>query len=178
MSIAVKAVAIIAAASGIGKTTLMEGVINFLKTEGYRVGAVKHTSHEATVDRKGTDSWRFFEAGADVTILAAPHQVAVIRKQDKPAIGMILLEASRDTDVVLVEGFKDLALPKIEVYREGQVEGLYSRGEDRYDHNLIAVATDADIILDVPVLDLNDPEDVGKFIVGNIIEVSQFDVMI
>ncbi|MDF1526624.1 MAG: molybdopterin-guanine dinucleotide biosynthesis protein B [bacterium] len=159
------AVAFIAGRSGTGKTTLMEALLTVLKGKGYRVGTVKHSGHQAAMDREGSDSWRFTQAGADITVLAASGQLAVLRNIDQPSLEDALLEASSGTDIVLVEGFKEMNLPKIEVYRSEHSEGLYFRRDKEPDPYLIAVASDTPLDIDVPVLNLNDPEEVCKFIV-------------
>ena len=163
-------VAFIAGRSGTGKTTLMEALVAVLKGNGYRVGTVKHSRHEAAMDKEGSDSWRFTQAGADITVLAAKGQLAVLRNIDQPSLEDALLEASSGTDIVLVEGFKEMNVPKIEVYRSGYSDGLYSRQDKHQDPYLIAVASDIPLEVDVPVLDLNDPDSVCEFIVERIIK--------
>ena len=170
MKVESKVVAFIAARSGTGKTTLMEALITRLKEKGYRVGTVKHSTHEAVVDREGSDSWRFTRAGTDVTVLAANRQLAVFRAIEQPSLDDALLEASSGTDIVLVEGFKEMSVPKIEVYRSGHSGKLYCRREEYTDPHLVAVASDIPLDLDVPVLDLNDPEEVCEFIVERFIK--------
>jgi len=155
-------VAFIAGRSGTGKTTLMESLVAALKKNGYRVGTVKHSRHEGDMDREGSDSWRLTQAGADITVLAAKGQLAVLRAINQPSLDDALAEASSGTDIVLVEGFKDMPLPKIEVFRAGYSEELYSRERDPY---LVAVASDTPLEVDVPVLDLNDPDSVCEFII-------------
>jgi molybdopterin-guanine dinucleotide biosynthesis protein MobB len=160
-----KVVAFIAATSGTGKTTLMEALVGCLKEKGYRVGAVKHSRHDAFIDKEGSDSWRFTRAGTEVTVLAAKEQLAVFRATKQPSLDDALLEASSGVDIVLVEGFKDLPVPKIEVYRSGHSEDLYSRGGKYTDPYLVAVASDIPLDLDVPVLNLNEPDEVCEFII-------------
>ena len=163
-------VAFIAGRSGTGKTTLMEALVTVLKGNGYRVGTVKHSGHEAAMDREGSDSWRFTQAGADIIVLAAKGQLAVLRNIDQPSLEDALLEASSGTDIVLVEGFKEMNVPKIEVYRSEHSEDLYSRRDKDPDPYLIAVASDTPLDIDVPVLNLNDPEEVYEFLVERIIK--------
>ena len=158
-------VAFIAGRSGTGKTTLMEALVTVLKGNGYRVGTVKHSRHEASMDREGSDSWRFTQAGADITVLAAKGQLAVLRNIDQPSLEDALLEASSGTDIVLVEGFKEMNVPKIEVYRSEHSKDLYSQRDKDPDPYLIAVASDTPLEVDIPVLDLNDPDSVCEFII-------------
>ncbi len=165
-----KVVAFVAASSGTGKTTLMEALVIRLKEKGYRVGAVKHSGHDAAIDKEGSDSWRFTRAGTDVTVLAAKGQLAVLRTIKQPTLDDALLEASSGTDIVLVEGFKEMPVSKIEVYRSGHSEEIYCRGDKGPDPYLVAVASDISLDLDVPVLNLNDPDEVCEFIVERIIK--------
>lgn len=154
-----------ASASGAGKTTLIERLIPLLDKRGFRVGAVKHSRHRAEVDREGTDSWRFARAGSIVTVLAAPGTLAVIRSSDEPALEDALAEASRGTEIVLVEGFRGAAVPRIEVHRSGVSRDLPGRGSGGLSGSIVAVASDTATDLDVPVLDLNDPASVCDWIV-------------
>lgn len=163
-------VAFIAGRSGTGKTTLIEALVTGLKRYGYRVGTVKHSGHEAAMDREGSDSWRFTKAGADIAVLAARRQLAVLRNMDQPSLDDALLEVSSGTDIVLVEGFKEMDVPKIEVYRSGYSDGLYSRQDQKPDPYLIAVASDTPLDVDVPLLDLNDPDSVCEFIIERIVK--------
>jgi len=165
-----KVVAFVAAQSGTGKTTLIEDLVPLLKEKGYRVGAIKHSRHGAKMDKEGSDSWRFKSAGADVTVLAAKGQLAVLRAIADPSLDDALLEASSGTDIVLVEGFKEMSVPKIEIFRSRHSEELHCRRDGNTDPYLIAVASDIPLDVDVPVLNLNDPKEVCAFIVEQIIE--------
>jgi len=164
-----RVVAFVASNSGAGKTTLLEGVVKELKGKGYRVGVVKHSIHNAGLDREGSDSWRISKAGADVTVLAAGDQVAVVRNVDDLSMDTVLKEASSHTDIVLLEGFRGMDVPKIEVFRSGHSKMLHCRDLDEPDAFLAAVASDIPLDLDVPVLDLNNPEEVCEFIIERFI---------
>lgn len=156
----VKAVAFVAK-SGTGKTTLVEKVIRRLKERGYRVGAVKHDAHRFDIDHPGKDSHRFTAAGADVMVISSSEKTALVeRNAGSPPVEDLLSRFCAGMDIVLVEGFKQSALPKIEVYRKGWSDALLCRGA-AHDPNLLAVASDAPLDLDVPVLDLDDPDAVA-----------------
>lgn len=164
-----KTLAFVSSRSGTGKTTLMEAMVKRLKGKGYRVGVVKHSGHEVSFDREGSDSWRLTRAGSDVTVLAARGFLAVLRAVDRPSLDTAFLEASSGTDIVLVEGFKEMAVPKIEVYRSAHCHELCCRGERGIDPHLVAVASDVPLDLDVPVLDLNDHDEIFGFILKRIL---------
>ncbi len=148
----------IVAKSGTGKTTLLEKLIGELKRRGYRVGAVKHDAHKFDIDREGKDSWRLTQAGADTMLITSPAKVALV-KQNRDGVEPSLAEAIAaycgDVDIVLTEGFKKSSMPKIEVHRRERSERLLCRDEE-HDPQLIAVASDSSLDIDVPVYDIND----------------------
>jgi len=145
------------ARSGTGKTTLVEGLIRELTARGLRVGALKHDAHNFEIDSPGKDSRRFTEAGAEVMVLVSDDTVAVVKKPQKPEkLDSMLHKWFNDVDLVLVEGYKTSDLPKIEIQRAALAQPLLSRGE-RHDPNLVAVVSDIDQELDVPVLPLDSP---------------------
>lgn len=152
------------ARSGTGKTTLIEAVIRELKGRGYRVGAIKHDAHRFSIDHPGKDSQRMTAAGADVMLISSAQQLALVRSHPvAPSIAELLSTYCGDVDIVLTEGLKHGTLPKIEVHRRACGAELFCRGE-RNDPNLIAVASDEPLTLDVPCLDLNAPAQVADFI--------------
>jgi molybdopterin-guanine dinucleotide biosynthesis protein MobB len=159
----VKAVSFVAR-SGTGKTTLVEQVITELKRRGYRVGALKHDAHRFNIDYPGKDSFRFTAAGADTMLITSPEKLALVRQHAAPPpIEELLSTYFNDVDIVLTEGFKRSALPKIELCRAECGNPLLCRG-DEYDPALVAVAADVELELDVPRLDLNDPVGVADFV--------------
>ena len=159
----VKAVSFVAK-SGTGKTTLLEKVIASLKERGYRVGVVKHDAHRFDIDHPGKDSYRLTAAGADTMLISSPEKLALIKKHsESPPIEDLLSTYFTDTDIVLTEGFKKSSLPKIELHRQERSTTLLCRGEE-HDPTLVAVASDKRLELDVPVLDLNNPEMIADFI--------------
>ena len=158
-----KAVAFVAP-SGTGKTTLMERVIAVMDRRGHRVGALKHGPDGFEIDRPGKDTHRFAAAGACTTVIASSDKVAMVRRlRDALPIEELLARHFPDADIVLVEGFKGAALPKIEVHRAGVSAGLACRGAVN-DPALVAVASDGPLDVDVPVLPLGDPSAVADFL--------------
>ena len=150
--------------SGAGKTTLLERLIPALKRKGYRLGAIKHDAHRFDIDHPGKDSHRLAAAGADTMVITSAEKLAMVKRHAaSPPIEEILASYFTGTDLVLVEGFRGSSLPKIEVHRKEFDRALICRGE-RTDPGLAAVASDEPLDLDVPVLDLNDPEAIAEFI--------------
>ncbi|WP_224983060.1 molybdopterin-guanine dinucleotide biosynthesis protein B [Geomonas agri] len=159
----VKAVSFVAK-SGTGKTTLLEKVIVHLKARGYKVGVIKHDAHRFDIDHPGKDSYRLTAAGADTMLISSPEKLAIVKKHTQsPPIEELIETYFSDMDIVVTEGFKKSGMPKIEVNRQERSTTLLCRGETD-DPTLVAVASDADLDLDVPVLDLNDPSAVADFI--------------
>ena len=150
--------------SGAGKTTLLERLIPALKRKGLRVGAVKHDAHRFDIDHPGKDSHRLTSAGADTMVITSASKLAMVKRHAASPPNEELLERYfSDMDLVLVEGFRGSSLPKIEVHRKAFRRALICRGE-RNDPDLMAVASDEPLDLDVPVLDLNAPEAITEFI--------------
>ncbi|AMV71213.1 bifunctional molybdopterin-guanine dinucleotide biosynthesis protein MobA/MobB [Desulfuromonas sp. DDH964] len=158
----------IVAKSGTGKTTLLEKLITELKARGYRVGAIKHDAHSFSIDHEGKDSWRLTQAGADTMLITSPAQIAMVKQNPpgaEPSLAETIATYCSGLDIVLTEGFKRNAMPKIEVHRQACGEPLLCRGE-AHDPQLFAVASDQPLELDVPVLDLNDARGLVDLIVA------------
>jgi molybdopterin-guanine dinucleotide biosynthesis protein B len=102
--------------SGVGKTTLLEKLIPALKRRGYRVATVKHHAHSGLeIDQPGKDSWRHVRAGSDHVVVVAPDKIVSIRPTDHESALDEVATTIRDVDIILVEGYKQAAKPKIEV---------------------------------------------------------------
>ena len=152
--------------SGSGKTTLVERLIPALRAMGLRVSVAKHAHHDFDIDQPGKDTHRHREAGAFEVIVASDLRLALMREFEQPGRLSVhhLLAELYDVDWVLVEGFKDSNLPKVEVWRAAS--GKPARYPD--DDFVIAIATDSPGELPVPtlrpVLDLNDPDSVAHWL--------------
>ncbi|KIC88352.1 molybdopterin-guanine dinucleotide biosynthesis protein MobB [Pantoea agglomerans] len=150
--------------SGTGKTTLLQQVIPILGDKGIRAGLIKHTHHQMDVDTPGKDSYLLRKAGASQVIVASSERWALMcETPEKPSINLPYLLSRMDhatLEVVLVEGFKDEPVPKIVLWRAGIKGGI----EELLDEQVIAVASDQKLTLNVPVLDINRPDCVADFI--------------
>ena len=152
--------------SDAGKTTVIEKLVPELKKRGYCVGTIKHSEHESNFDTEGKDSWRHFASGADAVLVSSADKIVMIRKQecradDSHAQLAFLGSHLSDVDVVLVEGFKKAEIPKIEVFRE-QVNGAPVCFNDG---NLVAMVTDADLKINIPIFGLEECGRLADFIV-------------
>lgn len=150
--------------SGSGKTTLVTKVIELLSNKGYKIGAIKHDGHSFEIDKPGKDTWRMTQAGATITGISDSSTLALIKKhQSAPSVSSIISDYYAEMDIVIVEGWKESAPNKIEVYRSEV--GHTPLFQQQHAENFIAVATDCDLATQLPVLDINQPEKVSDFII-------------
>jgi molybdopterin-guanine dinucleotide biosynthesis protein MobB len=154
-----------AAPSGTGKTTLLKQLVPLLRTRGLRLGLIKHSHHPFSVDHPGKDSDVLSRAGAVQTVIASARRTVTLSRQAKDgSLGLNnLLERlhGESLDLILVEGFKQAPIPKIELYRAALARPLFCCE----DPAIIAVASD--VVLDIPslpVLNLNNAAEIADFI--------------
>jgi len=156
--------------SGSGKTTLVERLIPALKLRGLRVSVVKHAHHKFDIDHPGKDTYRHREAGAFEVVVASDRRLALIREFERPAqltVHHLIAELYEGVDWVLVEGFKESNLQKIEVWRGASGKPALYPDDDF----IVAIVTDSPAQLPQatlrPVLDLNDPEALAQWLTDN-----------
>ncbi len=101
-----------------GKTTLVERLVAEFVRRGWRVSTIKHAHHDVDVDQPGRDSFRHRVAGASEVALVGGRRYAIMREQSEPSLAEVLARLS-PVDLVLIEGFKREAHPKIEVRAHG-----------------------------------------------------------
>ena len=160
--------------SGSGKTTLVERLIPALRLRGLRVSVVKHAHHKFDIDHMGKDTWRHREAGAFEVVVASDRRMALMREFEQPAVMSVhqmLTELYEGVYWMLVEGFKDSDLLKVEVWR-GAVDGYVAKPALYPDDDfIVAIATNTPAQLPQatlrPVLDLDDPDAVVEWLVQN-----------
>lgn len=134
-----------------GKTTLIEKLIPELKKRGYRIGTIKHTHHDVDLDTKGKDSWRHKAAGADTVVIASGEKIVMVKDENSAKL-VRLGKYFDDVDLVITEGFKKENRPKIEIYRSHKNNAPLCQN----DKTVIALVTDTDIRVDVPVFGLEE----------------------
>lgn len=144
-----------------GKTSLMERLVADITGRGFSVSTVKHVHHSVDLDQPGKDTYRHRTAGAQEVVLASADRLAILveHRGPEPELPEVLARLA-PVDLVLVEGYKRDAHPKVEVWREETGQPLIQPG----DALVRAVATDVALNLPVPVLDLNDTRAVADFI--------------
>ena len=144
-----------------GKTNLMERLVAEISGRGFSVSTVKHVHHAVDLDHPGKDTFRHRQE----VVLASADRLAIMveHRWPEPELPAVLARLA-PVDLVLVEGYKRDAHPKVEVWREETGHPLIQPG----DPLVRAVATDAVLRLPVPVLDLNDTGAVADFILREV----------
>ncbi|EGQ7842078.1 bifunctional molybdopterin-guanine dinucleotide biosynthesis adaptor protein MobB/molybdopterin molybdotransferase MoeA [Vibrio alginolyticus] len=154
-----------AAYSGTGKTTLLEALLPKLTEAGLRIGMLKHAHHNFDVDKPGKDSYRLRKAGASQMLIASRNRFALMTEtpEAEAEFEYLLTRFDEDMlDVVLVEGCKNIAFPKIELHREEVGKPwLYPN-----DENIIAIASDGgELDSELPQMNINDLEAIAQFVI-------------
>jgi len=163
----------IAGWSGAGKTTLIVKLISFFASRGIRVSTVKHAHHDFDIDHPGKDSFVHRKAGATEVIVSSARRFALIHElgADEPEMSLPqLLARLSPCDLVLVEGFKTLTHPKLEVFRA-------ANGRDALhpaDPCIVAIASDQVFPqARIPVVPLDDVAAICELILTKAISIDE-----
>ena len=148
-----KVINIIGSGSNVGKTVLMEGLIKELRSRGLKVATIKHDVHGFDIDKKGKDTYKHREAGAETVIISSKNRFAMIKELDEEIELSDIISMITDKDIILVEGYKKSNLRKIEVFREGVSENILTSKD-----KLIAIASNVNIegYNDIPIIEKED----------------------
>ncbi|MFM2611408.1 bifunctional molybdopterin-guanine dinucleotide biosynthesis adaptor protein MobB/molybdopterin molybdotransferase MoeA [Vibrio campbellii] len=153
-----------AAYSGTGKTTLLEALLPKLTEAGLRIGMLKHAHHNFDVDQPGKDSHRLRKAGASQMLISSRNRFALMTEtpESESEFDYLLTRFDEDKlDVVLVEGCKNIAFPKIELHRE-EVGKPWLHPNDE---NIIAIASDSgELDSELPQMNINDLDAIAQFV--------------
>ncbi len=159
----------IAAFSGTGKTTLLTQVIPQLNQLSIRVGVIKHAHHRFDVDTPGKDSYELRKAGAGQMLIGSRDRWALmsdtLEEQADPDLNYLIAQLDpQRLDLILVEGFKHLPFPKIELHRASTGHPLLFPD----DPHIVAIAHDEPlpVATRLPRLDINKPLAIVDFIVA------------
>lgn len=163
-------IGICAAGSNTGKTTLINKLIIELRARNIRVSVIKHAHHHFDIDHPGKDSYEIREAGAVQTLVASSKRWALITEMqrtpnppDEADLESLIELIDPDyADLILVEGFKNASIPKIEVHRPSLEMPLAFTSDSHF----IAVASDSPLTMQtqLPMLDLNNIKQIADFI--------------
>jgi molybdopterin-guanine dinucleotide biosynthesis adapter protein len=147
--------------SGSGKTTLITKVIPVLVGRGLKVATIKHAHHEFDIDKPGKDSWLHREAGASEVLVTSSRRWALVhelRGEPEPPLAELVTKLN-PADLVIVEGFKRHAHPKLEIYRAVIGKPLIHPQDDC----VIAIASDSPLPdAPLPVVMLDDIEAIAN----------------
>lgn len=156
-----KVINIVGCKSNVGKTFVMEGLIRELKARNYKIATIKHDVHGFDIDKKGKDTYKHREAGAETVIISSKNRLAMIKELEEEIELNEVIRLVKDKDIILVEGYKKSNLRKIEVYRKGISENIITPKD-----KLIAIASDVE--LDINDVDVINKEDYKELV--NLIE--------
>ncbi len=146
-----------------GKTTLVAALVREFGARGLRVSTIKHAHHAFDLDQPGKDSFLHRDAGAQEVLISSHGRWALLHELRGAAEPLLteLLKHMSPVDLVLVEGFKGEAHPKLEVRRNG-IEGSLLADADPH---IVAIATDGEITEEGrPVFALDDVAGIADFI--------------
>ncbi|SEF97026.1 molybdopterin molybdotransferase [Vibrio hangzhouensis] len=153
-----------AAYSGTGKTTLLEALLPKLTETGLRIGVLKHAHHNFDVDKPGKDSYRLRKAGASQMLISSRYRHALMSETPEAEANFEYLLSRFDhhgLDLILVEGCKNIAFPKIELNRKEVGKPWLHPSDD----NIIAIASDSDLDVKLPTMNINDLDAIKQFII-------------
>ena len=154
--------------SGTGKTTLLKKLLPIFRDKGLRVGMIKHTHHTFEVDQPGKDSYELRKAGASEMLIASGRRWALMvdtEIEGDPELQDMLDRLDQSVlDLILVEGFKHVVFPKLELHRPSLGKPLLFPE----DPDVIAVLSDGELAeaTDLPILDINDAAAIVEFIIS------------
>ena len=156
--------------SGSGKTTLITKLVPRLIQRGLRVSTLKHAHHGFDLDKPGKDSFMHRTAGATEVIISSAKRWAILHelRGEQEWDLAELVDKMSPVDLVLIEGYKRDAFPKLEIHRAANGKPLLHPE----DPHIVAVATDSALpAATVPVINLNDIEAIADFLVAHAVPV-------
>ncbi len=154
-------IAAIVGYSNSGKTTLLEKLIREMTLRGLRVGTIKHDVHGFEMDRQGKDTWRHKQAGASTTIISSPTRIGMVKDVDHDHDPLELAALMPDADLILLEGYKNAEIPKIEIFRTAVSEKRCCTN----DPYLMAVVSDIPHDNGVPCFGHDDISAIADFLI-------------
>ena len=162
--------------SGSGKTTLITKLIPCLIARGLRVSTLKHAHHGFDLDQPGKDSFMHRVAGATEVIVSSARRFAILhelRAEPEWNLGALVAKMSA-VDLVMVEGFKRDAFPKIEIHRA--VNGKPLIHPD--DPHIVAIACDTPLPhVTVPVVDLDDIDAISDLVLAKAVALDEAEAL-
>lgn len=154
--------------SGSGKTTLLEKILPLLADMGFTVNVVKSSHHDVELEPPQKDSARIRKAGAAEVMLASPYRYMLaheLRDEEEPTLDE-LIARMKPADLTLVEGFKDAAIPRIEIFRPSLGNEAMYPENNRIEVVVSDVVRPENLPRPVEWLDLNNEKQVVDWILN------------
>ncbi len=149
--------------SNSGKTTIIEKISTILKDK-YKVGIIKHDPKDKAIfDKEGKDSFKFFSTGAEVAVVS-PTRTTYFSHRQKELEELVLMFG--DIDILLVEGLKNLPLPRICVAR-GEIDESYLDYSEALAVDSTVDMSRYNVSKSMNIMDLNDPQTIIEWILQN-----------
>ena len=148
-----------------GKTFFVTEIIKKLKFKNYRIASIKHAHHDFDIDHQNTDSYNHRKSGSSQVIISSSKRWAKINeleKQNEKKLDELISELY-ETDIVLVEGYKNENHPKIEIISEKETQHLF-----RNIKNVKAIISDVNLDTDLKQFKKNEIEEIVNFILNEI----------
>ena len=154
--------------SGSGKTTLSTKLIKNFTKIGINVGTLKHAHHKFDIDKPGKDSYNLRKAGARPMIISSKERFALIQENDQneekslfEMLEMFSKQPVNKCDIIIVEGYKNENIPKLEVHRP--IIGKPLLFND--DNNIFAIASEGHLKTTIPSFNLNNINTITDFLI-------------
>ena len=144
-----------------GKTYFASKIIKKLKIKNYRVASIKHAHHEFDIDHKGTDSYFHREAGSSQVLVSSSKRwvkITELNNSKEQTLNDLLNQLS-ETDIVIVEGFKNDNHPKIEIIKKGSNHHLFNKIS-----NIKAIISEEEINTDLKQFKKDEIDNIVNFI--------------
>lgn len=149
--------------SNSGKTTIIEKISTILNTK-YKIGIVKHDpKNKAVFDKEGKDSFKFFATGAEVAVVS-PTRTTYFSNRQKELSEIVSMFG--DIDILLVEGLKNLPIPRICVAR-GEIDESYLDFSEALAVDSTVDMSRYNVSKSMNIMDLNDPHTIIEWILKN-----------
>ena len=154
--------------SGSGKTDLICRLIEFFSKKNITVSTIKHTSHRFSVDKEGKDSFMHSKKGAYEVIIGGKNKWAMFHNGNKDetlSIDELVNKISKNTDLILVEGFKDSKIPKLEVYNSNLGKKALNSKNKTYKAIVYNKLNEQIEKVNKPKFEFNQTEKIARFII-------------
>ena len=155
--------------SGSGKTTLCKQIINKFTESDLNIGCIKHAHHNFELDIPGKDSYEIRKSGAAPMIISSKKRFGLIHENKKnneknlfEIIDLFSKFSLKKCDLIIVEGYKNEPIQKIEIHRHELNKPLLFKEDD----NIFAIASNKRIEANIPLLDLNNIDEISDFIIN------------